>query len=179
MSNMKIEFTAHQPFTAPNSRAGLVITPQLVVGGVLLILFVMQLVAGVQWDALKALQSNSLYKQLTGLLLGFFIARQFRLGLARMKKRTSNIRSRLAQHKWQGVLAPLLFFVHSTTLGYAYTLILSVVFLSNIAVGLINVEVVRVRAQAYLSAWMVVHVGLAMATVGLAAFHVYIVYFYA
>jgi len=176
MSNMKVEFTAHQPYTwAP----WLNITPPLVVGSVLLGLFVLQLVAGVQWATLSALQSNNLYKQLTGLILGIFIARQFWLGRVRTHSQTTSLKAQFVRHRWQGALAPLLFFVHSITLGYAYTLMLSVVFLANIVVGLLNIEVVRVRTPIYLTAWTVVHVSLAMATVGLAAIHVYVVYFYA
>jgi fructose-specific phosphotransferase system IIC component len=63
-------------------------------------------------------------------------------------------------------------------LGYAYQLLLSSVFLGNIVVGMLNPEVVRVAHKAYRPSWLVIHIVLAVLTMLLVVFHLYVVYGY-
>ncbi len=155
-----------------------VATRQFIAGLIATGLLIVQLAFEIRWEALVTLQADTLYQQLTGLLLALFIAWQFSLGWARMQPRTANTPILLVRHKWQGVCAPLLFYLHSSTLGYAYTLVLSSVFLANGILGLFNADVIRIRSRLYVVSWMVMHAALAVLTVALTVFHTWVVLAY-
>jgi len=149
----------------------------LKMGFLLLTLFIVQLIFDLHWVWLEQLQQNSVYKQATGFLLLFFILMQWQVPLHRFKGELAS-KHLLLSHKTQGAIAPLLLYFHSVELGYAYQCVLSSVFLVNIAVGLLNYEILSIRNKIFRYGWIIVHISLAVATVFLAVYHLYISYVY-
>lgn len=147
-----------------------------VAGLTLLVLLVVQLAGGLRWPWLVELQAEDLYKQFSGFALCAFIAYQWRLSLARAGGRAHDD-SRLADtHKLVGLAAPLLFFMHSQSLGYAYQVALSLAFLGLFFSGLFHREALRIPNPGYRTAWIAAHVSLATALPVLLGYHVYITY---
>jgi hypothetical protein len=147
-------------------------------GLALLVLLVVQLAGGLRWSWLAELQANDLYKQLSGFALCAFIACQWRLSLARAGGRAQG-NSRLANtHKRVGLAAPVLFFLHSQSLGYAYQVALSLTYLALFVSGVFHREALGIPNPGYRTAWIAAHVSLATALPILLGYHVYITYMF-
>jgi len=68
---------------------------------------------------------------------------------------------------------PLLLVLHAPRLGHGALLALSLVFVGNLAVGLVNPTVMRPETKALRAIWLVVHVGLSLVTIPLMMIHVW------
>lgn len=150
------------------------------VGLGLTVVFLLQALWQLHWDWLMTLQQNELYQQWSGLLLAFYLAGQFLLPLARRYGNRQLQRRYYHWHHWQGAFAPLIYYFHSMRIGYAYLLVLSIVYFANILVGLFSAEVVRkyVTFRHYSYYWLIVHISLSLLTVALVVYHIYIVLAY-
>jgi hypothetical protein len=80
-------------------------------------------------------------------------------------------------HQTLGALAPLLLFLHSTRLGFGYLVVLSVVYLANNLVGLVNPSAFP-RIKSVLSVWTIVHIALSVLVVVLTAYHAWTALYY-
>lgn len=147
-------------------------------GTFLIVLYIMQLTLNLRWEWLDNLQSGEVYQQFTGFLLLTYVLIQGRLGLHRFRKQSSKYRILLEQHKSQGILGPIIFYIHSIDIGFAYQTVLVVVFLGNIIVGYLNPQAIPIRNKIYTVSWTILHVGLAILTLSLMIFHIFIVYYY-
>lgn len=142
------------------------------VGGVLLACFLLQSAIAPDWGPLARWQADYTYRLVTGSLLGAFIAFQWLLAWARTEGRAATRRRIYSWHQIVGAATPVFFFVHSTTLGYGYLLLLSVVYFANNALGLANPGLVR-SAYPLAGAWVVAHITLSAAIVILGCHHLW------
>lgn len=150
----------------------------LLVGTLLVTLYFTQLILSLRWEWLAQVQSGEFYRQFTGFLLLAYVLMQGRLGLRRFHQSATNYRVMLVQHKLYGVLGPVIFYIHSIEIGFAYQVVLTFVFLGNSIVGFLNPKTLRIRQRWYATSWTILHIGLAILTLMLMFFHIYIVYYY-
>ncbi|MGI9331905.1 MAG: hypothetical protein ACR2RL_01990 [Gammaproteobacteria bacterium] len=149
-----------------------------VLGLLLLLAYLVQDLFSLKWLWLVERQTVESYKQVSGLVLASFVLYQWRVSMLRAKGQLQQARIKLPKHKIGGALAPVFFYLHAHQIGYAYLFLLSVVFLSNVAVGLLNHELVPIRRRWFLTGWLVLHVHLAMLLVVLMIYHVVIAFCY-
>ncbi|WP_370476609.1 hypothetical protein [Tamlana flava] len=149
------------------------------IGLALLSAFFLQFFLTLQWDWLFELQQDEMYKRWSGLALAIFIIFQWVLTLTRViKKFRKNAMSMQSIHKWLGAISPLLFYIHSMSLGYGYLLLLSYIFFSNTLLGYFNLDVVKSKSDALFKGWMVSHVALSIIVSIMLVFHVTMVFYY-
>jgi len=169
--------TTDQPYPS-RARPWLEIKTYTLVGLALLVLFFLQQGFNLKPLWLAQWQQQEWYRQFSGIVLLAYLLLQWRLGKTKIQNWVGSVARIVHIHKWQGALTPLVFYAHSMQLGYAYQLLLSSVFLGNIVVGMLNPEVVRVAHKAYRPSWLVIHIVLAVLTMLLVVFHLYVVYGY-
>ena len=139
-------------------------------------LYLAQDAAGLRWHWLDQIQTNDIYKYATGCLLLAYVGWQWYLFIAR--QRGARIQAWLIWHQRSGVLAPVLFYIHSVHIGYGYLAALSWIFFANILLGAASPVGVRLRSRAYTALWTIAHVLFAAVTLLLALFHAYIAFYY-
>ena len=139
-------------------------------------LYLAQDAAGLRWQWLDQIQTNDLYKYATGCLLLAYVGWQWYLFIARQRR--MRIQAWLIWHQRSGVLAPVLFYIHSVHIGYGYLAALSWVFFANILLGAASPVGVRLRSRAYTALWTIAHILFAALTLLLALFHAYIAFYY-
>ena len=150
------------------------------VGVLLLLGFAVQDIFQLKWPWLETLQADETYRRWSGLVLTLYVAAQFILPWFRWRGKFKQAARYYHLHKYQGILAPLVYYIHATTMGYAYLFLLSMVYFANFTLGLFNQEVVAKPAQKqkYAYYWVIGHVLLSILTVALVAFHIYMVFGY-
>ncbi|MEE9156991.1 MAG: cyclic nucleotide-binding domain-containing protein [Gammaproteobacteria bacterium] len=105
-----------------------------------------------------ALQESDVYRFTTGSLLIALIGYQWYLPYLRL---TSKLTQTATQwHGYSGVLAPLLLYLHSVSLGFAYTFVLSFLFVLNSMIGAVDKTLIRnfEQRERFLRIWLLVHV---------------------
>lgn len=150
----------------------------LMLGMGFLMLFTAQLMLELRWNWLAQLQQVEFYRQFTGYLLLAYVLLQTRLGLKRIRNKVGNLRREFDIHKIQGVFGPLVFYIHSIEVGYAYQMLLAFVFLGNCIIGYFSPHALQWHNRLYLLSWTVIHISLAMLTLALMLFHIFVVYNY-
>ena len=150
----------------------------LMLGMGLLLLYIAQLMLELRWNWLVQLQQGEVYRQFTGYLLLSYVLLQARLGIKRVGGQTSKLRKEFDMHKIQGVFGPVVFYIHSVEVGYAYQLLLAFVFLGNCIIGYFSPHALQWRNKVYLLSWTITHISLAILTLVLMIFHIYVVYQY-
>lgn len=150
----------------------------LLTGIFLLVLYFTQLNLNLRWVWLDNLQRDEVYQQITGFILLAYVIMQGRLGFLRLSKPNIPFRPLLANHKIHGVFGPLLFYIHSMDVGFAYQVVLTFVFLGNSMVGYLSPQAIKLRQKWYILSWTILHVGLAILTLVLMLFHIYVVYYF-
>ncbi len=147
-------------------------------GLLLVTAFTVQELGNLTWSWLAELQSNDVYKQLSGFVLVAYLARQWRCSLLRNRGLMQQAAKLLNRHKLLGAMAPVFFYAHAQHTGYAYTQILSLAYFGIFLTGLCNVEITGIRKDWFRKLWITVHVGLSTMLVFLLAYHIYISYAY-
>ena len=150
----------------------------LLAGASFIALYMAQFILGLRWEWLDNIQSNEVYRQITGFLLLAYVLMQGQLGLRRLNKSSSSYRAVLGSHKIQGVFGPVLFYVHSIDIGFAYQIVLTFAFLGNCIVGYLSPQAIPLKNKMYILSWTIIHIGLAILTLILMIFHIFIVYYY-
>jgi len=148
-----------------------------IIGILLLALFFLQYVFNLSPPWLLSLQKLDAYKQITGFVLFVYVYCQWRLAFCHMNKQRPTQVQRNT-HRVYGAIAPLLYYIHSVELGYAYQSLLSLAFLGNCLIGSINPQVLRIRSKQYYTIWVFTHIGLAVMVVTLLIYHLYVTYTY-
>lgn len=150
----------------------------LYVGVLLLLAFWVQYIFELQWEWLETMQNDETLKQCSGFALASFVAHQWYLSRLRMRGCMKTAKSHYSKHKRAGVLASLLFYLHSTQLGYAYLFLLSMVYFANVVVGFCNQETLGIKKRWFYTSWIITHVSLSVVLVVLIGFHVIIAFIY-
>lgn len=141
--------------------------------------FFIQFFLKIEWQWLYNLQQGEMYKRWSGLGLAFFILFQWLLSLTRVVKRWRVYNQKMQEmHKWLGAISPLLFFIHSSSFGYGYLLLMSYVFFANALLGYINLDVIKNNSEILFKGWMIAHVALSLIITCLLFFHVGVVFYY-
>jgi len=144
---------------------------------ILLALFFLQYIFDLSPQWLMSLQKQDVYKQITGFGLFAYVYYQWHLAFIHLNKHQPTEAQRKT-HRIVGAVAPLIYYIHSTELGYAYQSLLSSAFLTNCLIGSINPQFVRIKSRRYYSVWVLSHVGLAVMVVVLLFYHLYVTYTY-
>lgn len=151
----------------------------LITGGVLFTLFVAQDALGWKWDYLVQLQDDQMYRRWSGLVLSLVILFQWTLSLVRSRPKWEELSLKFYNiHNWLGAFTPLLFYVHSAKLGFAYLFVLSITFFGNFLLGMFNLEVIKNKSQVIFQGWMILHVACSLFVTFLTIYHVWVVFYY-
>ena len=151
----------------------------LVVGSTLFLLYIIQSVLPVKWEALDVLQHEQMYSRWSGLVLALFILFQWLLTLTRVVNKWKKHSIKFTSwHKWIGAISPLIFFFHSMEFGYAYLFVLSFVFMVNMVLGTINLDVIKSSKEWVFQSWMITHVAFSFIITFVMLYHVGVVFYY-
>jgi hypothetical protein len=150
-----------------------------VIGLLLFSLYVLQEALSIKWDSLEFLQTQENYKRWSGLAVGLFILFQWLLTFSRIipKFREKSVTINEI-HKWIGVLSPILLYIHSTQFGFGYLALFSYLFLGNMLLGTINLDVLKSTKTWLFKSWMITHVSFSMIITFLMFFHIGVVFYY-
>lgn len=150
-----------------------------IIGLLLLSLFVIQFVFKLEWHWLLSLQQEEIYKRWSGLILASLITLQWLLTLTRVVKKLRKHALKMTSiHKWLGAVSPLVFYVHSMSMGYGYLLLLSYLFFSNALLGFINLDVIKNKSDWIFKSWMIIHVAFSIIITVLMFLHIGVVFYY-
>ncbi len=132
------------------------------------------------WDTLLMLQKQEWYRLSSGIALLLLILFQWYFSRIKANPKISAEKSLHHQnlHKWIGALSPVIFYLHAAAPGYAYLLVLSILFFSNLLLGLFNYEVVPFKKQWFFKGWMILHVCLSCLITSLILVHIAMVMYY-
>ena len=151
----------------------------LSLGLILFVLFLAQDLLDWKWLQLQQLQSDQMYRRWSGLGLGVIISFQWLLTLVRsVPKWEEQSQTFYNIHNWLGALSPLIFYVHSMKLGFAYLFLLSVTFFGNFLLGLFNLEVIKNKSMWIFQGWMILHVSFSFLITFITIYHVWVVFYY-
>ena len=121
--------------------------------------------------ALAALQQIDAWRITTGSLLISLIGFQWYLPYLRLTGKLAQRAS--ARHSFAGMLAPVLLYLHSVSLGYAYTCILALLFVLNTMIGAVDktlISSLTLRLQ-FRRIWLAVHVPASCLITAMALIH--------
>lgn len=147
-------------------------------GLLLLTAFIVQETNHWYWPWLTTLQTDDLYKQLSGVALSTYLAHQWHCSVLRNRGLDRKARRLLNRHKIMGSMAPLVFYAHSQSFGFAYLQGLSLVYFSIFLTGLFNVEIIHTSRSWFRRIWIILHVGLSTGLLLLVGYHIFISYAY-
>lgn len=151
----------------------------LITGSILFILFVLQDLLDLRWQALFDLQQDEMYRRWSGLGLSLVILFQWTLSLVRTRPKWQELTLTFYNvHNWVGALTPLLFYLHSMQLGFAYLFVLSLTFFGNFLMGLFNLDVIKSKSMLVFQGWMILHVACSFFITFLTIYHVWVVFYY-
>ena len=149
------------------------------IGLVLLLLFFIQFFLKLEWEWLRTLQQEQLYKRWSGLLLALFITFQWLLTGSRVIKKLRKHSMKMTNmHKWAGAISPLMFYAHSMGMGYGYLALLAYIFLANTILGYINLDLIKSNSELLFKGWMIAHVAFSLIITFLMFFHITMVFYY-
>ena len=150
------------------------------IGLLLLFAFLIQ-----EWFALKipmieALQQDESYKRWTGFIVLSFIAFQWYYPIKQIFHFKKSLFYWQKIHKYNGVIAPVILYAHSTSIGYAYLFILSTTYLSNNILALCNRDVLHdwFQNKIVYRSWLSVHILLTCCISILAWYHLFFAFAY-
>ena len=149
------------------------------IGILFLVLYILQYLLNWHWKWLYNLQLNESYKRWSGVFLMTFILFQWFLSLTRIipKLRRKSLQM-TSLHKKIGAVSPLFFYVHAMEFGYGYLFILSIIFFSNMFLGVVNLDIIKSHKNWIFQSWMIIHVALSVIITFIMFFHVGVVFYY-
>ena len=150
----------------------------LSIGILFLMAFWIQYLFELEWEWLVHMQDHETFQQCTGLALASYVAHQWYLSSLRTRGGIKSGKLQFLRHKRAGIWASLLFYLHSTQLGFAYLFFLSLVYFANVVVGFCNPETLMIKTKWFYTSWILIHVSLSVLLVILIGFHVCIAFIY-
>lgn len=148
-------------------------------GVFLFALYLLQEIFQIKIPALEDLQTDETYKRWSGGFVFLCMLYQWKLPFYRWMNPEKIIsQNETASHKTTGVLSPLIYYVHSTSIGYGYLAFLSIAYLSNTALGLLNSRQKSAGNRALSDLWLVGHIVLSLILFALIPYHIYIAFAY-
>ncbi len=163
----------------PKSSAAMNKSIYLIIGGITFLFFLLQDLLELKWMYLEQLQDDQMYRRWSGLGLFTIILFQWSLSLVRVIPRWEEKSFTFyAIHNWLGALTPLLFYVHSTQLGFAYLFVLSITFFGNFLLGMFNLELLKAKSKIIFQGWMILHVAMSFFISFITLYHIWVVFYY-
>ena len=143
--------------------------------GVFLVLLALVMLS-INYRAFFTLQQADwfIWQTVTGATLGLALLYQFALMIARIGKDAKGSQTHFKWHRYVGIAMLFVFILHAVRFGHALTLVLSVVFLLNSLMGVLNREVVRYPNKRLFYVWYAAHVGLSAILLPLAVLHAWV-----
>lgn len=149
------------------------------IGLTLLILYMVQYLVPLRWEWMYQLQNDQDYRRWSGLFLAIFIAFQWALTMTRVVKKWKKHSVKFTSiHKWIGAFSPIFFYIHCMEFGFAYLLVLSIIFMINMVLGTINLDIIKSEKEWLFQSWMIVHVSLSVIITFIMFFHIGVVFYY-
>ena len=160
----------HEPLEPPAER-GPAKRLQLIVTLGLCVFYLVQGALDQGLPGLAALQQLDVYRITTGSLLIAFIGYQWYLPYLRLTGKPAHNATR--RHSFLGVLAPIFLYLHSVSLGYAYTIALSTLFVLNTMIGAVDKTWIKnpERRQRFRQIWLFAHVPVSCLVTVMALIH--------
>lgn len=151
----------------------------LIIGLSLFAVFVIQEVFELRWVMLEELQEDQMYRRWSGLALSTIILFQWTLSVVRVVPKWEELSFTFKNiHNWLGAFTPLLFYVHSMHLGFAYLFVLSITFFGNFILGMFNLDLLKSKSQIVFQGWMILHVAFSFFISLVTVYHVWVVFYY-
>jgi ferredoxin-NADP reductase len=149
-------------------------------GLILFAAFLIQELFQLKSSWLENLQAQEAYKIYSGLGMLLYILSQFILPYNKSCETAHATATTYQQHKFRGALAPFVFFMHSTSFGVAYILMLSIAYFGNYLLGLFNHERIKnpIKRIRYFKVWLPAHIAMSIITLALIGLHIYVVVSY-
>ena len=146
----------------------------------LLCVFLIQEWLGLKIIFLQEWQLDENYKRWTGFLLLSFLFFQWYYPLKQFFAYRGNLLYWRKIHKYNGVVAPAILYVHSTTIGYAYLFVLSIAYLTNNALALCNRDVFHewFSHKLVYQSWLSIHIFLSFVISILVWYHLFVAFAY-
>lgn len=142
-------------------------------------LYWLQSLAGWSWPWLEMRQDIPRFKLITGLGLFLFIFFQNALFMARSRVAWKNHHKKIYRlHAQSSVLSIPLLYLHTTKMGYQYTLLFSLAFSLNVLIGSLSPQPFNIRNKQYKFYWMVSHVTLSTFISLFIFFHIFVTFYY-
>lgn len=150
------------------------------IGLSLLALFFIQYFFHLKINFLERWQTQEIYKMLSGSLVALFIMAQWYFPVLRIRRKSVEAAKQYTIHKQIGAFAPLIYYFHSTKIGFGFLFMLSTVFFTNNLLGLFNHDLVKNRTERrrYSELWLAPHIILSLSTVALMIYHIFIAIYY-
>jgi hypothetical protein len=126
--------------------------------------------------AMRAWQSQFVFKCATGGVLLAYLAFQWQLAAARARGASKAGKRLFAWHRSLGAAGPVLLYVHAATRGFGYLTLLCGVFLANHLLGVLHPG--AGKARKLLTPWMVSHVAASVLLIALAGYHAWNALYY-
>ena len=149
------------------------------IGLLLFSMYLLQEFFQLKFEFLEHYQQQQVYKRWSGLAVGLLILMQWLLTFSRVIPKfraTSGIINNI--HKWIGVFSPVFLYMHSTRFGFGYVSLFSYLFLANIVLGTINLDVIKTNKDWIFKGWMITHVAISMCITFLLFFHIGVVFYF-
>ena len=175
---MFLKYSASENVSSNNFQRLLDSKFYLIIGFSFLLMYLLQVVLNLRWEWLDAVQSGEFYRQFTGFLLLAYVLMQSKLGMSRIRESKSLYKDLYRQHRLQGVFGPVILYIHSIDIGFAYQTVLTFIFLGNTLVGYLSPQSIAIRNKIYALSWTILHISLAILTLILIFFDMFIVYYY-
>lgn len=151
----------------------------VIIGLTLLALYIAQEVFDWKIEIVEVWQHKESYRRWSGLALSLVILFQWTLSLVRSKEKWQELSLTFKSiHNWIGAFTPLLFYIHSSDVGFAYLFVLSITFLSNFVLGSFNLDIIKSKSQIVFQGWMILHVAASFFITFLTIYHIWIVFYY-
>lgn len=144
-------------------------------GALLLAGYVVQAWLGARIELVTLLQADRGWRLTSGLLLGWYLARQLRVPYLRLRGRVGAGSRALPEHQALGALGPLLLYAHAASPGRAHLWALVFTFLAVHGLASLSGWAASRRDRRLGVAWVVSHVALAMLLLALLGVHVFTV----
>jgi len=150
------------------------------IGMLLLSAFLIQEWFDLKIPIIEALQQDESYKRWTGFIVLSFIAFQWYYPIKQLFSFKKNLFYWQKIHKYNGVIAPVILYIHATSIGYAYLFILSTAYLSNNILALCNRDAFHSWFKHHLvyKSWLSAHILLTCCISILVWYHLFFAFAY-
>jgi hypothetical protein len=145
---------------------------------VLVGLYLVQAVVGVDWGPLSDWQQDEAFRRWSGAALAVLVFHQLILAWRRRVAQPSSARAILKIHRTCGALCLLFLFIHTTRIGYAYLMVLGLLIPLQVTLGALPPDASSEAGRTKRTWWRRSHAMCGFLLVIGVLFHLWMVYAY-